>query len=82
MPRVPNPSPAINRLRAAAGLLPIIESGLTTSKLAHDRAAIMAEFCLWSIPPAATGDPEIDRLADEVRTGLARVTLLLDALPA
>ncbi len=82
MPRLPNPSPSINRLRAAAGLLPIIESGLTTSKLARDRAALMAEFCLWSIPPAASGDPEIDRLADEVRAGLARVTLLLDVLPA
>ena len=82
MPRLPNPSPAINRLRAAAGLLPIIESGLSTSKLARDRAAMMAEFCQWSVPSGPTGDPEIDRLADEVRTGLARVTLLLDALPA
>ena len=82
MPKVPNPSPAINRLRAAAGLLPLIESGLATSKLARDRAAIMAEFCLWSVPSNATGDAEIDRLADEVKTGLARVTSMLDTPPA
>ena len=82
MPRVPNPSPSINRLRAAAGLIPIIESGLTTSKLARDRAALMAAFCQWSVPSLPSGDPQIHRLADEVKTGLARVTSMLDTLPA
>jgi len=39
--QIPPPTPEINRLRAAAALIPIIESGLLASKLSIERASLM-----------------------------------------
>jgi hypothetical protein len=50
---IPAAAPALNRLRAAAALIPIIESGLADSKIAHDRAALMGK------PPANPGQARI-----------------------
>jgi len=45
---VPTPTPEINRLRAAAALIPIIEAGLIDSKISTTRASLMASFCEWA----------------------------------
>ena len=55
--QIPPATPELNRLRAAAGLIPIIESGLTDSKLSAERAALMASFCEWTTEKRST-DPE------------------------
>lgn len=50
MPKSPSPAtPELNRLRAAAGLIPIIETGLTDGKLTIERVALMASFCEWAV---------------------------------
>lgn len=77
MPKIPEPTPSLNRLRAAAGLLPMIESGLADSKLSRDRAALMADFCSWAVSSEFQGEPEAERLAADVREGLDRVSALL-----
>ncbi|WP_374691314.1 hypothetical protein [Accumulibacter sp.] len=68
----PPPTPALNRLRAASALIPIIESGLADSRISVDRAALMASFCEWAAesPP---DDPETARLARSVADGLQRI---------
>lgn len=73
MPKsLPLPSPELNRLRAAAALIPIIESGLNESKLSAERAALMASFCEWAaqITPSA---PKETRLSESISQGLERL---------
>ena len=73
MPKsLPPPSPQLNRLRAAAALIPLIESGLADSKLSAERAALLASFCEWAaeIEP---NDPEERRLAALLGAGLQRL---------
>jgi len=41
-------SPELCRLKAAAALIPIIESGIADSKISHERAALMLTFCKWA----------------------------------
>lgn len=65
-------TPEINRLRAAAALIPIIESGLADSKLSADRAAIMATFCEWTTE-SDCDEPEAVKLANKVKEGLKRL---------
>ena len=72
--QIPPPTPEINRLRAAAALIPIIESGLLASKLSLERAANMASFCEWTIEKPSD-DPEVVRLAESVRKGLKRLKM-------
>lgn len=75
MPKsLPPPSPELNRLRAAAALIPIIESGLIDSKLSAERAALMASFCEWAaeITPS---DPEESKLSESISRGLERLKL-------
>lgn len=76
---LPPSTPALNRLRAASALIPIIESGLTDSRISVDRAALMAAFCEWAAenPP---DDPEAARLARSVTDGLQRIRLRLAAV--
>lgn len=79
MPKsLPPPSPKLNRLRAAAALIPIIESGLTESKLSTERAALMASFCEWAarISPRA---PEEAKLSQSITQGLERLKLRITA---
>ena len=72
-------TPALNRLRAATALIPIIESGLAASRLSAERAALMTSFCEWAAenPP---DDPEAARLARAVDDGLQRIKLSLSAV--
>ena len=72
-------TPALNRLRAATALIPLIESGLADSRISADRAALMASFCEWATqnPP---DDPEAARLARSVADGLQRIKLRLAAV--
>ena len=75
---IPESTPALNRLRAAAGLIPLIEDGLRQSKITGEKASLMAEFCSWAAQQATEGSPEALRLADDIKSGLER----LKALPA
>ncbi|QKS29596.1 MAG: hypothetical protein HT579_12175 [Candidatus Accumulibacter similis] len=76
---LPPSTPALNRLRAASALIPIIESGLADSRISVERAALMAAFCEWAAenPP---DDPEAARLAESVTDGLQRIRLMLAAV--
>lgn len=72
---IESPSPALNRLRAAAALIPIIESGLADSKLSAERAASMSSFCEWALehePETSEGR----RLAELIRTGVSKIRQL------
>lgn len=71
--KIPDSSPALNRLRAAAGLIPLIESGMRDGKISRDRAALMAEFCAWAAEQNAQAGPDGAKYADAIRTGLERL---------
>jgi len=80
MPKpIPRSTPEINRLRAAAALIPIIESGLADSRLSVDRAAFMASFCEWTAENLPD-DPNVETLAQTVHDGLKRIKLALSAV--
>lgn len=82
MPKsIPAPTPVLNRLRAAAGLLPLIESGLSDGKLSGERAALMLAFCEWAVQ-AESDQPEELRLATQVRESLERLSARLPTLQA
>lgn len=73
MPKaLPTPTPTLNRLRAAAGLIPIIETGLADGKLTHERAALMTSFCEWAIQDTIHDEDE-SRLAESIYQGLDRL---------
>ncbi len=77
MPKsLPTPAPTLNRLRAAAGLVPIIEAGLTDGKLSPERAALMASFCEWAIQDPIRNEDE-SRLAESIHQWLERLKLQL-----
>ena len=76
--QIPPSTPEINRLRAAAALIPIIESGLLESKLSIDRAALMASFCEWTTENVPD-DPEVVKLAETVGNGLKRIKMALSS---
>ena len=68
-------SPELNRLRAAAGLIPIIESGLADSTLSSERAAMMASFCEWTLD-IQSSDENAQKLIEGIRQGLERLKVL------
>lgn len=70
--QIPPPTPEINRLRAAAALIPIIESGLLTSKLSIERALRIAAFCEWTVE-RPSDDPNVVEFAKTVDSGLKRI---------
>ena len=74
--QIPPATPEINRLRAAAALIPIIESGLADSKFSVQRAALMASFCEWAIEKVPD-DPEVVKMAETVGNGLERIRIAL-----
>jgi hypothetical protein len=79
MSKQPPPStPEINRLRAAAALIPIIESGLADSRLSVERAALMASFCEWTVEKSFD-DPSVAKLAETVDGGLKRIKTALSS---
>ena len=65
------------RLKAAAELIPIIESGLANSKLDTGRAALMSEFCLWAAQADLRENRENEAVAQRVLAGLDRIKSLL-----
>lgn len=65
-------TPELNRLRAAAALIPIIESGLADSKLTRERASLMAAFCEWTTEKPGN-DPEAEKLSSKIKDGLSRL---------
>ncbi|HNC50674.1 MAG TPA: hypothetical protein PLO14_00340 [Accumulibacter sp.] len=76
--QIPPATPEINRLRAAAALIPIIENGLTQAKLSVERAAGMASFCEWTIR-SSPQDPAAVKLAETVVIGMQRIRRVLSA---
>lgn len=79
MSKTPTPAtPELNRLRAAAGLIPIIEVGLADGKLSIERAALMASFCEWAVTFTAQNS-EQQRLVDVVLHGLNRLQVRMSA---
>jgi len=77
MSKISDPSPELNRLRAAAGLAPLIESGLLQGTIDAERAATMARFCEWARDHGIKGDPEADRLSRVISEKLVRLEALL-----
>ena len=73
---LPDTTPQLNRLRAAAGLIPIIEDGLAKGTLTPERATAMAAFCAWAYdqPP---GEKETQELSRTIREGLERIELMI-----
>lgn len=68
----PPPTPERNRLRAAAALIPIIESGLDDGKLTEEKASQMIRFCEWATNSEAT-DQDETALKVAIRDGLVRL---------
>ncbi|MBE2259779.1 MAG: hypothetical protein H6942_08065 [Candidatus Accumulibacter sp.] len=66
------------RLRAAAGLLPIIEAALADGRLPSERAELMASFCEWTTE-RLPDDPEAAELASGIGEGLKRLRATLSA---
>lgn len=77
MSKIPEPTPALNRLRAAAGLIPLIEDGLRHSKITAEKASLMSEFCSWAAQQGTEGGPDALRLGDDIKAGLERLKTLL-----
>ena len=69
---IPNTTPQLNRLRAAAGLIPIIEDGLIQGTLSPERASIMAAFCVWAHDQSCE-DMDTQSLAKTISDGLERI---------
>ena len=76
---IPPSTPEISRLRAAAALIPMIESGLLESKLSIERAALMASFCEWTAENVPD-DPDLEKFAQTVHDGLNRIEIALPAI--
>ena len=77
MAKIPDVStPEINRLRAAAALIPLIEAGLADSKISIQRASPMVTFCEWATENLSD-DPHVVKLAQTVEIGLKRVKATL-----
>ncbi len=76
---IPAPSAALNRLRAAAGLLPQIEAGLRDGKIAREKAALSAEFCQWALDNAAEAGPDGVPLASALGKGLESLRQALES---
>lgn len=73
----PSPSsPALNRLRAAAGLIPLIEDGLRQARMGELRAEKMIKFCEWAADHELACDEAV-RLTTDIQEGLERIKALL-----
>lgn len=68
----------INRLRAAAGLIPIIEDGLFKKTISVERASVMANFCAWAHDQPSP-EPEVKNLAKIISDGLERIEAAIAA---
>ena len=70
-------SSKLNRLRAAAAPIPIIQSGFTDTKLSRERAVGMIAFIEWAASTPAE-NPVEQQLLNEVITGLSHLKEVLD----
>jgi hypothetical protein len=68
----------LNRLRAAAGLIPIIESALAKSQMTAERTEKMCRFCSWSLEAHDVQNIEVVKLKHEVQQGLERICAQLE----
>lgn len=75
--KIAAPTPELNRLRAAAALIPLIECGLGDGKISADRAALMSEFCAWALEHKAEAGADGEPFAAEIRSGLDRLRSIL-----
>ena len=73
-----NTPQTLNRLRAAAALIPVILAGLSDSKISRERAAHMSAFVEWAASSAPGNDLE-QKLVNEITTGLASLQTALGA---
>ena len=72
-----NDHPTLSRLRAAAALIPMIQSGLADTKLSREQASSMTLFIEW----AASSTPENDveqQLVNELTVDLAGLKAALE----
>lgn len=74
-------TPQLNRLRAAARLIPIIEDGLTKGTLSTDRASLMTAFCTWAYDQSSD-DADSQGLAKIIGEGLERIESMIARKPA
>jgi hypothetical protein len=70
-------TPELNRLRAAAALIPLIESGIKDNKISADRAALMSEFCAWALAHKSKAGPDGELFVAEIQSGLDHLRALL-----
>lgn len=75
MTQITDAQRSLNRLRAAAGLIPIIEAELGDGKLANERAALMCEFCAWAAGQVEDLGQEGEKLAAEIQAGLDKLKI-------
>lgn len=69
---IPDPNRDLNRLRAAAALIPIIEAGLDDARMTSERAATMISFCESAAAQLPSGQ-EARRLKARIEAGLQRL---------
>lgn len=77
MTQITDAQRSLNRLRAAAGLIPIIEAGLGDGKLGSEKAALMCEFCTWAAGHGEELGQEGEKLTSIVVAGLGRLRIAL-----
>ena len=71
-------SPTLSRLRAAAALIPLIQSGLADTKLSREQASSMTLFIEWAASITPENDVE-QRLVNELNAGLSSLKATLAA---
>ena len=69
-------SPTLSRLRAAAALIPLIQSGLADTKLSREQASSMTLFIEWAASITPENDVE-QQLVNELTVGIAGLKLAL-----
>lgn len=73
MSKVSPSTPALNRLRAAAGLVHLIEIDISHPHFSQERVVSMLAFCGAAIEHKLVGDPEAERLTGIVLHGIDRI---------
>ena len=71
------PSPPLSRLRAAAALIPLIQSGLADTKLSREQASSMTLFIEWAASITPENDDE-QQLVKKLTVDLAGLKAALE----
>ena len=71
------PSPTLSRLRAAAALIPLIQSGLADTKLSREQASSMTLFIEWAASITPENDVE-QQLVKKLTVDLAGLKAALE----